>query len=365
MSKIPPRLTFSGIDAPLYVPMDGEGNATVPHKLTTETLEVRSNVVGDLNITGGVSVDNNLNVYGNIIAQPPSGKFIGNGAGITNLPPQSFPVAPAFYFQSSISSFFSPLLINRFDPVVDIPTPVCTIACEMYGRPPGLYFWKTEANIILQQLFNSASGLVYWDGTKVTGETTWSLYQPKNSLNPYYSLTWSYLFTTSLTGFFVTMESTNSSINPGQPNNYYVNFYKLADITSSAPLLPAPTGVEVTAGSTTAAVVWTQNTLYNYAVYVTGPAGPNSILAGYDAGATNTYNLTGLTASSEYSVQVQASLLGPGGTVIQVSELSAPVIFTTTGTVIDGPVEPPVELPVEPPVEPPVDSTDGSALPDL
>lgn len=362
MSKIPPRLTFSGIDAPLYVPMDGEGNATVPHNLTTESLLVKStsqfnglvtsvgnlniggslgvtgsaNVGGSLGVTGSANVGGNLGVIGsanvgslstvgNVSVGAP-GIFVGNGQGLTNLPPANIGLTPSFYFQSELIDFYE--LPNRFLPEAEpevVPTVGVAIPCEMFGKPPGLYYWKTEANILLQNLFNSASGLVYWDGTKVTGETTWSLYQSTSVLNPIYSLTLSYLFLTSLTGFYVALESTNTSIDPLQPDNYYVNFYKVADLGGSATPLPTPTGLSATGTSgTTAAISWNYVSPYNYTIYNQGPTGAPSVV---NVGSTGSYGLTGLTPSTAYSVEIQASTFV--GSQTQVSARTGPVGYTT------------------------------------
>jgi len=341
-SKIPPRLTYSGIDAPLYVPMDGEGNAKVPHKLTAELIQtplveaLAANValleVADYaTVNGDLEVDGDAKLYGNCIVEGATGMFIGNGQGLTKLPPTTLALTPSFYFQSDPASFIPPNLTNRFFPEAPLPGVQCTITCDLYGKPPGLYFWKTDANISIQNLFNSASGLVYWDGTKVSGETTYSLYQPGYALNPDYSLTFSWLFYTSLTGFYVTMESTNTSINPLQYDHYYVNFFKMADLGNGQTSLPVPTGVGVTGTtSTTTTVNWDYVLDNNYAVYISGPGGPtgpNYEIKGYSAGSTGSFGVTGLTGGSGYTAQVQASQFVGSQTLV--SPTSAPVAFTT------------------------------------
>lgn len=350
MSKIPPRLTYSGIDAPLYVPMDGEGNATVPHNLKTESLNVTTtsqfdglvtslsnvSIGGNLNVTGSANVGSlgvtgtanvgSLSTNGNVSVGPP-GIFVGNGQGLTNLPPSNIGLTPSFYFQSSnVDQFY--IEPNRFLPEatpVAVPTVGVAIPCEMYGKPPGLYYWKTDANILIQNLFASASGLVYWDGTKVSGESSWSLFQGTSVLNPLYSLTLSYLFTTSLTGFYVAMESTYGAIDPFQYDHYYVNFYKLADLGGSAAPLPTPTGLTATPlTKNTANLTWDYVSPYNYTIYNQGPSGPPTVIG---AGSTGSYGLTGLLGSTNYSVQIQASTFV--GSQIQVSARTGPVGYTT------------------------------------
>lgn len=156
--------------------------------------------------------------------------FVGDGSGLTNLPPNGGLGPPAFFVQSTFTDF-GVLAPNRFVPEIEPPIPAVTLimSVEMFGKPPGLYFWKTDANIDGQLLWNSASGLVYWDGTKVSGQSTWSLIQDLSILNPEYFLTWSYLSAISLTKFDVQMESSYITIpiNPAQPTSYYINVYKL------------------------------------------------------------------------------------------------------------------------------------------
>ena len=321
MSKIPSRQTLAGIgENQLYVPMDGNGNASISGNLKisanvsvageasastltiennalvkqnlvvegtaiSETLQVNGSgtiaqnllvsgsetilqdlavegnqlIAKNLTINKSLLVDENLSVVGSATVQSSSvlgsqmigaelsvgngivagslttaagniicgapGIFVGNGSGLTNLP-QATLGPPAFYFQSQLINF-SVVVPNRFDPAINVPTPAVTIPCEMFGKPTGLYFWKTDSNIALPQLFNSASGMLYWDGTKISGQTTYSLTQLVSAFNPLYSLTMTYLSFTSLTVMDVVIESTNSSINPAQFDAYFVNFYKI------------------------------------------------------------------------------------------------------------------------------------------
>jgi len=228
--------------------MDGEGNATVPHKLTTESLKVTTTgefdglvtALGDINITGSATVGGTLDVTGDVNVKSLStsgnvtvsapGIISGNGSGITNLPIASIG-NPLFFVQSTLLNFLPGG--NRFDPEAgeEFPSMTLTMQVEMFGRPPGLYYWKTDANIDIQLVYNSASGWFFWDGTKVSGQDTYALNQDLDgdlgNLNPIYFLTWSQLFFTSLTGFYVVQESTEYTIplNPLQPTNYYINVY--------------------------------------------------------------------------------------------------------------------------------------------
>jgi len=266
-SKIPARQTLSGDGGnKLYVPSDGEGNA-----LVTGNLQVDGKLIGDasLSITTNVDIGGSLNANGeatiggplsvqegitstglivngsaNITGTLSAGNlivtnsetapsftatgnpgFIGNGSGLTGLPIATLST-PIRTVQSTITDFGF-LVPNRFDPEIEIPTPILTIGVDMAGLPSGLYIWKSDANILLQDIWNSASGLVFWDGTKVSGQTTWSLVQDLSAFNPEYFLTWSYLSFSSLTKFDVQMECSYPSvpINIGQPTNYYINVY--------------------------------------------------------------------------------------------------------------------------------------------
>jgi hypothetical protein len=266
-SRIPSRQTLAGFgDVLIRVPMDGEGNATVENNLSVggntllkKTLDVgatghfRGDVIIDgeldvanLVISGSELIDGSLTVKGDVRATSfttgvtgltggnitcvAPGRFVGDGSGLTNLPvAPPIPITGAFSFTST----GIPLpLVNRMNPEsIEIVPFYVQIPCEMFGKPPGLYFWKTSTNILLQQLFNSASGYVFWDGTKVSGHTTWSLTQDDPISNPFYSLTWSYLFSTSLTGFYVQIESSNGSV-AGLTSTYTVTFYLIAPISS-------------------------------------------------------------------------------------------------------------------------------------
>jgi len=383
MSKIPSRQTLAGIGGnPLYVPMDGEGNASISGNLQVDgnvTIDNRivagsaiiatdAEVVGDLVvgnnslITKNLIVNENLTVFKNLVVGNTAisnsvvttgsnitcndpGFFIGNGQGLTNLPPSNIGLVPSFFFNSQLVDF-GVVFPNRFEPALEVPTPSLTIPCELYGKPSGLYFWKTDANIAIQSLWNSASGFVFWNGASVSGETTYSLTQYSSAFNPLYSLTYSYLDTTSLTKFNVTMESTNTSINPGQYNAYFVNFYKISDLGGSAQPLPTPTGLAVSAiTSTDATVSWTQVLTYNYVVYLTNL--DTSTITAYSVGEVGTITFSALsppvvlTAGTNYSVQIQASYFS--GSESQVSAKTAPVTFVTDAV---GPVPTPTGLAV-------------------
>jgi hypothetical protein len=356
MSKIPSRQTLAGIGGnPLYVPMDGDGNATVPGRLTVGgVLTVNANsvlngavaigqdatVAGDLGVTGtldalsadlkqGLNINSTNAIDGNCTLQSP-GIFVGNGSGLTNLPPATVPIAPDFFFQSEAINW-GVLPVNRMVPEVEEPVPYVAIQCDLVGKAPGIYMWKTDANILVQQIWNSASGLVYWDGTKVSGQTTWSLIQDENVDNPEYFLTWSYLFFVSLTGFYVQIESSYGTVpvDPLQYDHYYVNFYKIGDISGGATPLPTPTGVAVSAiTDASATVTWTQVPGYTYTVYLTQGATVKAYTAGQSGSlAFPTARAVGpvpaLTANTPYSVTVQAQLS------VQTSAQSSPVSFTT------------------------------------
>lgn len=358
MSKIPSRQTLAGIGGnPLYVPMDGDGNATVPGKLTVGgvltvnadaalngavAINQDASVGGALTVTGdlsalaadlkqGLNINSTNDPDGNCTLQSP-GIFIGNGSGLTNLPPSTVPIVPDFYFQSTALEWgFLPA--NRMLPEDEDPVPYVAIQCDLSDKPPGIYMWKTDANIVLQNLWNSASGLVYWDGEKVSGQTTWSLTQNLTIDNPEYFLTWSYLFLASLTGFYVQIESSypDFPVDPLQYDHYYVNFYKIGEIAGGATPLPTPTGVAVSDITTTSATVtWTQVPGYTYTVYLTQGA----TIKAYSAGQSGSLvfptprdppipPIPALTPGTDYSVTVQAQLS------VQSSAQSSPVSFTT------------------------------------
>jgi hypothetical protein len=202
----------------------------------------------------------------------------------------------------------------------------------MYGKPPGLYFWKTDADIDIQYLWNSASGFVYWDGIKISGETTYSLTQLNSALNPLYSLTYSELSYTSLTVMVVHMESTNTSIDPLQTDSYYINFFKISDLGGSAVPLPTPTGLAVSAvTANNATLTWNQVAGYNYYVYLTDLN--TSAITAYSVKQVGTITFSALTppvvlaSATNYSVEIQASFFS--GSQTQLSQRTNPVLFTT------------------------------------
>jgi hypothetical protein len=194
----------------------------------SETIDGSLTVKGDVRATSFTTGVTGI-VGGNITCVSP-GRFVGNGSGLTNLPITTIPAGGAFSFSTDV---VTPSIGNRFtgfDP--PLLAGVASIECEMSGKPPGLYFWKTTTNIEFQQLFNSASGYVFWDGTKVSGETTWSLTQASSTApaSAVYSLTRSYLFFETITGFYITIESTNLSVDFGY--TFTATFYLIAPISS-------------------------------------------------------------------------------------------------------------------------------------
>lgn len=288
---------------------------------------------GDVVVEGSADIGTSLTtgarpgvVGGNITCSPP-GVFVGNGSGLTNLPPTTLSSVPDFFFQSSITDF-GVVAPNRFVPEDTLPVPFVNIPCDFFGRPPGLYFWKTDAAISFQNLFNSASGLVWWDGTKVSGETSWSQTQFESIENPAYSLTISYLFFTSLTGFFVSMESTNTSIDPLQPTDYYVNVWKIAGINATpTPSLPAPDNLAVVTGGNPRELDIAFDPVVGATFYVatlTDSSGRTS----YFGNATSPIIATNLISNESYAVVVRAQNATqtglPAGPVSQTTEPPPP-----------------------------------------
>ena len=283
--------------------IDVVGNATLQGSLGVD---------GDIVVEGEVDVGTSLTtgarpgvVGGNITCTAP-GIFVGNGSGLTNLPPVSIQSA-AFTFQSQFIDF-GLITPNRFLPEDGIPVPYVSIPCDFFNREPGLYFWKTDAAISIQNLFNSASGFVWWDGTKVSGQTTWNLTQIGTIDNPLYSLTWSYLFYTSLTGFYVQIESDNTSVNPLQPDDYFVNVYKIAALTAT-PIAPLPQVQNVvgTAGMDATSLNITFDPVVGATFYVatlSDSSGDEGSV--YFGAASSPITATGLISNEPYTIRVSA-----------------------------------------------------------
>jgi len=398
MSKIPSRQTLAGIgNKPLYVPMDGDGNATVPGNLRVEgntvsvgsteidgTLSATSNatvsgtfqVGADTTLQGrlsvGLDVDaesvtsrssiaagttitaltsvtagtsmsagtsmnigTSLNINstnsenGNCTVQAP-GIFVGNGSGLTGIPPSTLPALPSFSVQSQLIDF-GLIEPNRINPEDGPATPYVNIPIEMFGKPAGIYFWKTDANIQIQYLWNSASGFVYWNpdaAVKISGQSTWSLTEDAEG-GPefgFYSLTWSYLSLdpTTNTRFNIQIESTNGSVNPLQYANYYVNFYKIADLTGGGQPLPVPTGLAVSSiTSTTAVASWNVVPGNTYTIFLTVGSTTQAYSATTSPVTLGEAPIPALFGDTEYSITIDAH------TPTQTSAQSAPVLFTT------------------------------------
>ena len=356
----------------MYVPMDGDGNATVPGNLEVdgilsatssatvsqtllvgadatiqgrlsvgldvdaESVTSRSSIAAGTTITAltSMNVGTSLNINstnsenGNCTVQAP-GIFVGNGSGLTGIPPSTLPALPSFSFQSQLIDF-GVITPYRFNPEVETFTPYVSIPIEMYGKPAGIYFWKTDANIQIQYLWNSASGFVYWDpnaAVKISGESTWSLTQDAiGAPEGDYSLTWSYLSNdpTTTTRFNVQIESTNSSVNPLQYANYYVNFYKIADLTGGGQPLPAPTGLAVSSiTSTTAVASWNVVPGNTYTIFVSAAGSTQAYSATTSPVTLGVLPIPELFPDTPYSITIDAH------TPTQTSAQSAPVSFTT------------------------------------
>lgn len=278
-------------------------------------------VKGKLNIGTSITTGDIAGVVGGNIECLPPGIFVGDGSGLYNLPLPNLST-PDFSFQPTILNT-GVFLVNPFwftttaVPAVDsvylpIPMPYVKIECAMAGKDPGVYFWKTDAAIAVQQLWNSASGYVYWDGTKVSGQTTYSDYFDTTTANisgafyntAFRSYTRSYLKTLDLTTFIVEIASTNTSVNPAQYQDYYVNFYKVGEVTSVPPL-PVPTGLTNTAlTSTSATLTWdSAGAGLSYTLYLT-PVIPGPTIP-FPVGADiTTATVTGLTPNTSYNAVI-------------------------------------------------------------
>lgn len=321
-----------GLKGNLELPgsVDAGGNVTAGGNMSAQDITAQNNLGanGNLQVEGSAAIGTSLTtgglpgiVGGDITCNAP-GKFNGDGSGLTNLPPATLAPTPDFFFQSGITGFG--LCYNKVGLQEIADTPYVSITCDFFGRPPGLYFWKTDAAISIQNLFNSASGFVWWDGTKVSGESTYSLTWNTNFFpeNQNYSATSSYLFFTSLTGFYVQLESTNTSIDPLQPTDYYVNVWKIAGLNAApAVQLPAPANLNVTSlGSTSLDIAF--DPVATATFYVATLTDSNGIVS-YAGNATSPITALNLISNETYSVTVAAQ------NATQTGVSSAPVVAAT------------------------------------
>ena len=304
-------------------------------ELVTDILQVSSLAPkpGDT----GIVTTGNLTVLPQVGASPQTNGIIsGNGGGLTNLPPVAISGSPDYTFQSSASSFLPPYnpTVNYFDPEgTEVALPIaCGITCEFYGKVPGIYFWKTRSTILFQDLWNSASGMILWDGNRVYGEMSWACHQATLSealgiLDPEYTLTRTVSGltidpTADPTRMIVVMESTNTSINAGQPDDYFVDFYRIGAFTAQVPAPPAPTGFAVSrVTGYDASITWVCPGATQFSSVLTPPGdAPNPQ-------TTTTVRLIqdALTPSTTYSIVVTGA--NSGGS----SPASAPFSFATNG----------------------------------
>ena len=291
----------------------------------------------------GIVISGNLTVLPQVGANPATNGIIsGNGGGLTNLPPTVISGNPDYTFQSSIASFEPPYnpAVNYFDPEgTEVALPiVCGIRCEFSDKIPGIYFWKTRSTILFQNLWNSVSGMIMWDGTRIYGEMSWAAHQATLSealgiLDPEYTLvrTVSPLAVdpeTNPTAMIVQMESTNTSINILQPNDYYVDFYRLASFTAQVPIPPAPTGFAVSrVTGYDASITWVCPGATQYSSVLTPPGdAPNPQI-------TTAVRLiqSALTPSTTYSLVVtgeNSSGSGPASSPLAFATNRLPSIVT-------------------------------------
>jgi hypothetical protein len=313
------------------------GNNTLQGTLSVATSVDAQTVVSEgamsagtsMNVGTALNINSTNSLNGNCTVQAP-GIFVGNGSGLTGIPPSTIPALPSFSVQSQLINF-GLIEPNRINPEDGPATPYVNIPIEMFGKPAGIYFWKTDANIQLQYLWNSASGFVYWDpnaAVKISGQTTWSLTEDAEG-GPefgFYSLTWSYLSLdpTTNTRFNIQIESTNSSVNPLQYANYYVNFYKIADLTGGGQPLPVPTGLAVSSiTSTTAVASWNVLPGYTYTIFVTSGLDTQAYSATTSPVTLGVLPIPELFPETPYSITIDAH------TPTQTSAQSSPVLFTT------------------------------------
>lgn len=304
-------------------------------ELVTDTLQV-TNLAPKPGDTG-IVVSGNLTVLPQVGASPTTNGIIsGNGGGLTNLPPVAISGSPDYTFQSSLSSFEPPYnpAVNYFDPEgTEVALPIaCGITCEFAGKVPGIYFWKTRSTILFQDLWNSASGMILWDGNRLYGEMSWACHQATLTeqlgiLDPEYTLTRTVSGltidpTADPTRMIVVMESTNTSINIAQPDDYFVDFYRIGAFTAQVPAPPAPTGFAVSrVTGYDASITWVCPGATQFSSVLTPPGdAPNPQ-------TTTTVRLIqdALTPSTTYSIVVTGA--NSGGS----SPASAPFSFATNG----------------------------------
>ena len=283
----------------------------------------------------GIVVSGNLTVLPQVGASPTTNGIIsGNGGGLTNLPPVAISGTPDYSFQSTLSSFEPPYnpSVNYFVPEgTEVAVPIaCGITCDFAGKVPGIYFWKTRSTIQFQYLWNSASGMILWDGNRIYGEMSWAAHQATLTealgiLDPEYTLTRtvSPVLTNPLdnpTAMVVVMESTNTSITAA--SDYFVDFYRIGAFTAQVPAPLAPTGFAVSrVTGYDASITWVCPGATQYSSVLTPPGDiPNPQ-------TTTTVRLiqSNLTPSTTYSIVVTGA--NSGGS----SPASAPFSFATNG----------------------------------
>jgi hypothetical protein len=283
----------------------------------------------------GIVLSGNLTVLPQIGANPlTSGIISGNGGGLTNLPPAVISGNPDYTFQSTLTSFAPPYnpAVNYFDPEgTEVALPiVCAIPCDFSGKVPGIYFWKTRSTILFQNLWNSVSGVIMWDGTRIYGEMSWAAHQATLTqqlgiLDPEYTLTRTVSPLaldpeTNPTSMIVVMESTNTSISIAQPDDYFVDFYRLASFTAQVPIPPAPFGFAVSrVTGYDASITWVCPGATQFSSVLTPPGdAPNPQI-------TTTVRLTqsALTPSTTYSLVVTGANSSGSGPA------SSPLAFAT------------------------------------
>jgi len=302
-------------------------------ELVTDVLQV-SNLAPRPGDTGIIATGN-LTVLPQVGASPSTNGIIsGNGGGLTNLPPTSISGSPDYTFQSDAQSFLPPYnpTVNYFLPdATEVIIPIaCGIECDFAGKVPGIYFWKTRSTIQFQYLWNSSSGMIMWDGNRIYGEMSWSCHQATLSealgiTDPEYTMTRtvSPVITNPLdnpTAMIVVMESTNSSINPVQFSDYFVDFYRIGAFTAQVPAPSAPIGFAVTrVTGYDASITWVCPGATQYSCVLTPPG---------DSGNPQTtttvrLNQSALTPSTSYSLVVTGA--NSGGS----SPASNPFAFAT------------------------------------
>ena len=308
-------------------------------ELVTDTLQVTN--LAPRPADTGIVVSGNLTVLPQVGASPlTNGIISGNGGGLTNLPPVSISGTPDYIFQSDVESFLPPFYgptVNYFVPEGSetAPSISCGITCDFSDKVPGIYFWKTRATITLQDAWDSTSGMIMWDGNRIYGEMSWNAHQlgistgnPLGIYDPLYILTRTISNTTfnpaaNPTAMVVVMEGNiEFAIDPLQPYDYFVDFYRIGAFTAQVPAPPAPNGFAVSrVTGYDASITWVCPGATQYSSVLTPPGdAPNPQ-------TTTTVRLIqdALTPSTTYSVVVTGA--NSGGS----SPASAPFSFATNG----------------------------------